>query len=64
MVAVPAFWAIKNPLEPSTIATEGFELAHVPPLLPVVNKRPADPEHIEELPMIVPGLVPALTVTV
>jgi len=62
MVVAPGVTPKTMPLVPSMNATAGLVLAHVPPLVPLVNNCVVVFWQMEEVPLIVPAEAPGLTV--
>ena len=63
MLAVPMLTPVTRP-EAFTVATEVFELVHVPPASPVDVYCAVLPLHMGEVPLTVPAFAFGLTVSV
>ena len=61
---VPAATAVTSPVAAFTVATEVLLLLHVPPVVPFVLRVVLAPAQSTAVPVIVPALTFALTVTV
>jgi hypothetical protein len=61
---VPAAIAVTKPEVEFTVATEGFELAHVPSAVPLVVNDAVSLMHNEEVPLIDPAMTGGDTVNV
>ena len=64
MVAVPAATPVTTPVEALTVAMPVLPDVHVPPLVPFEVNVVVAPEHIACVPLSVPALDGAVTVTV